>query len=63
VAPVIVELHRWERDISTSGAAHGNPQRIRAHDLEAQFLVAVNSIQGPAIGVRDLLSRNENRLK
>ena len=60
---VVVELDGGKRNLPPGRAAHGDTQRVGAHDFEAQFLVAVHPVERSAVGVGDLLGRNQDRLE
>ena len=54
--------HRVVGDRPSGGTAHGDAQRVGEHYLEPQ-LVAIHAVERAAVGVRDLLGRNQDRLE
>ena len=61
---LVMEPHRIERHLYSGGAAHGNVQGVGAQDFEMNnFLLRIDAIERPAVGIGDLFCRHQNGLE
>ncbi len=61
----VAQEHGLERDLRAGRAAHGDTQRVGADDLELQRVLVrgVPAVERAAVGVGDLLGRDQDRLE
>src|SRR3970040_494222 len=63
LAVLVEEVDRVERDLDARGAPHRDAERVVADDLELETLLLGHPVERAAVGVRDVLGRDEDPLE